>query len=106
MTDFTDIVNWAKNAYPIDNYDSFYDWLSDVEGDLRNSGHKPHHNWHQAVDQLKAYWNGENTQEVDEREDYNDYNPPEPPKRQEKVKEFQQQEVYYTRERIAETKQQ
>lgn len=113
MTDFTDLVNWAINAYPISQYDSFYDWLGDVEGDLRRSGHKPHNRWNDAVEQMRNYWNNKTSQEVDEREDYNEYDDyHEPPERTKQIEQVQRQEknaqveVYYTKERIEYIKQQ
>lgn len=57
MTDFSNLIDWAKRVYPIENYDNYESWESDVVEDLESNGHMPKKT-DNLFDQLEKYWKG------------------------------------------------
>lgn len=54
MTDFTDLLDWAQESYPLEQYDSLAEWLNDIKSDFDNQGH---HFPPEVVNDLEQKWN-------------------------------------------------
>lgn len=65
MTDFSNLVDWASRVYPIENYDTYEEWESDVIEDLEDSGHLPSKT-DNLFNQLEQYWKGHSKKKTKE----------------------------------------
>jgi hypothetical protein len=67
MTDFTNLIDWAKRVYPIENYDTYEEWESDVVEDLEDSGHMPKKT-DNLFSQLESFWKRNKKQKPEPKE--------------------------------------
>lgn len=67
MTDFSNLIDWAKRVYPIENYDTYEEWESDVVEDLEDSGHMPKKT-DNLFDQLQKFWKSNKKEKPKPRE--------------------------------------
>lgn len=67
MTDFSNLIDWAKRVYPIENYDTYEEWEGDVVDDLEDSGHMPKKT-DNLFSQLEKFWKDNKKEEPQKRE--------------------------------------